>query len=347
MNNEINVLHVTKWYPHKADPQNGIFVQKHIESTGVDPVVIGFLSFSGKPEISGNTTIYGAKQMSNATKLAIFTAAIAQHKPRVVHFHCFAPDLLPLLLYAKSKRIKTLHTEHGSAFLKHRLHLLKGWRKKAPKWYFSKVDLVLPISPLLEEGIRALSPKATTRLLPNIVTPFTSSITEERLTKQFCVVADVVFATKQQDKIVEVFRKIPRAKAELHFFGGGPDLRELEERCRKDSNIFVHGRKTNPEVLELLPKFDALVLYSAYETFGITIFEARQAGLWAIHSSGLGGQPWYDDGCLEVSSEEELLIAMNQVLNLEAASKAAFPDLSPLAIGGMLKDLYREIVLKS
>jgi glycosyltransferase involved in cell wall biosynthesis len=100
-------------------------------------------------------------------------------------------------------------------------------------------------------------------------------------------------------------------------------------------------------VLELLPKFDALVLYSAYETFGITIFEARQAGLWAIHSSGLGGQPWYDDGCLEVSSEEELLIAMNQVLNLEAASKAAFPDLSPSAIGGMLKDLYREIVLKS
>jgi hypothetical protein len=38
---------------------------------------------------------------------------------------------------------------------------------------------------------------------------------------------------------------------------------------------------------------------------------------------------------------------MNQVLNLEAASKAAFPDLSSLAIGSMLKDLYREIVLKS
>lgn len=347
MNDEINVLHVTKWYPHKADPQNGIFVQKHIAAAGENPVVLGFLPFSGKPETAGNTTIYGAQQMSNATKVAIFTAAISKHKPQIVHFHCFAPDLLPLLLYAKSKRIPTLHTEHGSAFLKDRLKLLKGWRKKAPKWYFSKVDRVLPISPLLEEGIRALAPKATTTVLPNIVTPFTAPPAQERLTKKFCVVADVVFETKQQDKIVEIFRQIPRAKGELHFYGGGPDHSKLEDLCRNDANIFVHGRKTNAEVLELLPNHDALLLYSAYETFGITVFEARQAGLWAIHSSGLGGQPWYDQGCIEVTSEAELLAAINQVFTLKAAPKANFVELSPSAIGNLLKDLYREIVLKS
>jgi len=347
MNDEINVLHVTKWYPHKADPQNGVFVKKHIASTSNDPVVLGFLSYAGKPEIEGQTTIYGAKQMSNATKLAIFTAAIAQHKPKIVHFHCFAPDLLPLLLYAKSKRLKTLHTEHGSAFLKDRLHLLKGWRKKAPRWYFSKVDRVLPISPLLNEGILALAPKSNTTVIPNIVSPVSTAVSQERLTKKFCVVADVVFETKQQDKIVEVFRQIPRAKAELHFYGGGPDHSKLEDLCRNDANIFVHGRQTNEEVLELLPNFDALLLYSAYETFGITVFEARQAGLWAIHSSGLGGQPWYDNGCIKVSSERELFAAIDKVLTSAAAKKTSFPDLSPQAIGDLLKELYREIVLKS
>ncbi len=44
MSNDPKVLHVVKWYPHATDPQNGIFVKKHIEATSKVPLVLGFVN---------------------------------------------------------------------------------------------------------------------------------------------------------------------------------------------------------------------------------------------------------------------------------------------------------------
>ena len=127
MSKDPKVLHVAKWYPHASDPQNGIFVQKHIEATSDAPLILGFVNSNDKLEEQGGIQIYGARRMSQVAKFGAFTARIALDRPDIVHFHCYAPDLLPLLWYARLKGIKTIHTEHGSAFLKNRLPLLQGW----------------------------------------------------------------------------------------------------------------------------------------------------------------------------------------------------------------------------
>ena len=110
MSKDPKVLHVVKWYPHASDPQNGIFVQKHIEATSDTPRVLGFVNSNDELEEREGIQIYGARGMSQVAKFGAFTTRIAIDRPTIVHFHCYAPDLVPLLWYARLKGIKTIHT---------------------------------------------------------------------------------------------------------------------------------------------------------------------------------------------------------------------------------------------
>jgi len=153
-----------------------------------------------------------------------------------------------------------------------------------------------------------------------------------------------VFETKAQEIILESFKQLPQAQAELHFYGGGPDLERLQGLVRTLPNVWVHGRKTNEEVLQLLPNHDALILHSHYETFGITVFEARTAGLWAISKSTFGGAPWYDEGVLMADTQEALKDQMKSLFRAEKAPYGKFDSLSSESIGVKIHQLYREIL---
>jgi len=344
MSNDPKVLHVVKWYPHGSDPQNGIFVQKHIEATSDAPLVLGFVNSKDKLEEQGGIQIYGARRMSQVAKLGAMTARITSVRPDIVHFHCYAPDLLPLLWYARLKGIKTIHTEHGSAFLNNRLPLLQGWKLTAARWYFQGLNRLTCISPALSDGLSEISGNQNINILPNIISNAAKERTSSPSRFSFCVVADVVFETKAQEIILESFKQLPQAQAELHFYGGGPDLERLQGLVRTLPNVWVHGRKTNEEVLQLLPNHDALILHSHYETFGITVFEARTAGLWAISKSTFGGAPWYDEGVLMADTQEALKDQMKSLFRAEKAPYGKFDSLSSESIGVKIHQLYREIL---
>lgn len=344
MSKDPKVLHVVKWYPHASDPQNGIFVQKHIEATSDTPLVLGFVNSYDKLEERHGIQVYGARRMSQVAKFGAFTARIALDRPDIVHFHCYAPDLLPLLWYARLKGIKTIHTEHGSAFLNNRLPLLQGWKLTAARWYFQRLHRLTCISPALSEGLSKISKNQNINILPNIISTAAKARTSSPSSFSFCVVADVVFETKAQEIILESFKQLPQAQAELHFYGGGPDFERLQGLARTLPNVWVHGRKTNEEVLQLLPNHDALILHSHYETFGITVFEARTAGLWAVSKSSFGGAPWYDDGVLIADSQEALIDQMKSLVRAEKAPVGKFLSLSSESIGAEINQFYREIL---
>ena len=99
-------------------------------------------------------------------------------------------------------------------------------------------------------------------------------------------------------------------------------------------------------MLQLLPNHDALILHSHYETFGITVFEARTAGLWAISKSAFGGAPWYDQGVLIADTQEALKEQMKSLLSVRKKLPVGkFLDaLSSESIGAEIHQLYREIL---
>ena len=109
--------------------------------------------------------------------------------------------------------------------------------------------------------------------------------------------------------------------------------------------MFLPGRKSNAEILEILPQHHALLLFSAYETFGITVFEARQSGLWAISKQDFGGSTYYDDGCLVVDSQEDLSKVIQNISSLAPTVPGIFTDLAPSSVGEKLSTLYSKLLL--
>ncbi|MAD31661.1 MAG: hypothetical protein CL854_05515 [Cryomorphaceae bacterium] len=326
------------------DPQNGVFVQKHIHAADPNSAVLGFLNHSEPTVQNAGYTLYGGKNMSTAKKWRAYFIKVNSVKPDIIHFHCYAPDLAPLLWFAKRAGIKTVHSEHWSGFLPQHPTPLKGWRKVIARWYMHKCDIVLPVSKILADGIKELAPKTKTQVVPNIIENRSSRAAGKRPAISICVVADIVFSIKQQDKILAVFSDLPTKQFELHFYGGGPDESALEKMIKGQSNVFLHGRKSNVEILEILPQHHALLLFSAYETFGITIFEARQAGLWAIAKHSFGGAPFYDKKCITVESVEDLKNVLLELPTLPPAGSGNFEELSPNRIGRKLSTLYSKLL---
>ncbi len=340
---EKRVLHVVKWYPHPMDPQNGIFIQKQIESVDQDAHVLGFINADFSRQVIGNTTLYGNKQISLRKKVGIFFANLEELKPSIIHFHCYSKDLWVLLRLALKKDIRCVHTEHWSGLLSINHSNINYFNRWFIRDYFKRIHLILPVSSVLETGIKELLPTAKTTVIPNIVGDVNFSNPENSTAVRFCVVGDIVFGVKRQNLILQAFFALPSLSCELHFYGGGPDLDALKELCKKAKNVFVHGRVTNQEVLQLLPNFHAHIQFSAFETFGIATLEARKAGIWAISRSSFGCSDYADEGVLMAESVAELIQKLSEVIALRKPAINKFEALSKAEIGRKIQLCYNEL----
>ena len=340
---EKRVLHVVKWYPHPMDPQNGIFIQKQIESVGKDPHVLGFINANFSRQVEGNTTLYGNQHISLRKKIRIFSAKVEELKPSIIHFHCYSKDLWALLRLALKQDIRCVHTEHWSGLLSINHSNINYFNRWFIKDYFKKMHLILPVSNVLETGIKELIPTAKTRVVPNIVGDVDFSNPEHITALRFCVVGDIVFSVKRQDLILKAFFDLTSLSCELHFFGGGPDLEALKALCKKAKNVFVHGRVTNKEVLQLLPNYHAHIQFSAFETFGIATLEARKAGIWAISRASFGCSDYADKGVLMAESVEELTKKLSEVIALSKPDVNKFEALSKAEIGRKIQLCYNKL----
>lgn len=337
------VVHVVKWYPNPNDPQNGVFVKKHIDALGDDAPVIGFIDGKFATLKDNQRTIYGSSEMTLATKVRLFYGFLGQFQPDIVHFHCFTKDLWLLHRIAKSKGISCVHTEHWSGFLPSQIKHLQPLDRFFAKSYFNALDLILPVSGILAEGIKQIAPKAKTEIVPNIVEAIKFQSVQKNDCTKFCVVGDVVFAVKRQDAILRSFLALPQAQSELHFYGGGPDMDELRNMCAPYSNVFVHGRATNQVILSALPTYDIHVQFSTYETFGIATLEARRAGLWCISRKEFGSSDYADQGIHFAENEQELVENMRKLLDQEKPGPAHWPSLETAGVKSSIQKCYLKL----
>jgi glycosyltransferase involved in cell wall biosynthesis len=248
-----------------------------------------------------------------------------------------------MLWIARSRGLKTVHSEHWSGLLPENEGSIRGIERTLMRWYFHRINRVLPVSEPLAAGIQSVAPKTLAQVLPNIVSDVPESEPQAFASTSFCCVGDVVFDIKRQDQILEVFKQMPRMRSELHFYGGGPDLERLQALAKHTPNVHVHGRITNDQVLEILPAHHAHILFSKFETFGITTLEARKAGLWAITGPDFGSASYADDYTRFASDSTSLLSAMQAILEEQPAPKNSYPKLRSSAIGSEIIGVYQEL----
>ena len=101
-----------------------------------------------------------------------------------------------MLRVALKQDIRCIHTEHWSGLLSINHPNINPFNRWLIRDYFKHIHLILPVSNVLEKGIKEILPTAKTRVIPNIVDDIDFSNQEDNNTVRFCVVGDIVFNVK-------------------------------------------------------------------------------------------------------------------------------------------------------
>lgn len=354
----INVLHVAKWYPNQSDVQNGIFIKKHVEATALfaDVKVLAWLPGNEKTEVIESiesklaiTRVFFKKGLAFSYKRHLFREYIRSHYnnkqlPDLIHLHIFSPDLLLVALWAKKKKIPVVISEHWSGYARGLYASMPYWRKWAYR-RLAKLGRILPVSTVARDSMQLCGLDGRFTIVPNVVEANLSQ-SQKLPGFNFLVVADLIDEVKNISGVMHAFTKLD-GQAQLHIIGGGPDEEKLRQLAYELSDkIFMHGRKSNAEVQEWLPKFQAVIVNSRIETFGLLLLEAHAAGLPAIVTRCGGPEDFVEkaDILIDVNSQSQLIAAMQQMMSRgeETYIFTRWQACLPKEIAQQLNDIYRE-----
>lgn len=97
---------------------------------------------------------------------------------------------------------------------------------------------------------------------------------------------------KQVGKVIMAVKKLTDEGLNIAFdvVGDGELCRELESQTGSYTNIQYFGTKFGEDKIAALHKFDALVLYSNYEPWGLVVNEALASGIPCIVSDRVGAR---------------------------------------------------------
>lgn len=99
-------------------------------------------------------------------------------------------------------------------------------------------------------------------------------------------------SVKQVDKVISATHKLLNSgvRISLDLVGTGDEDAKLRELAAGSPLIRFQGAKFGPEKIAALHQFDALVLYSDYEPWGLVVNEALAAGVPCIVSDKVGSR---------------------------------------------------------
>lgn len=361
---KLRVLHITKWYPNRNDVQNGVFVQKHIMATTpfAEVKVLAWLPGTEKTHTHEShenglavTRTFFTPRTGISVKRHAFLQYIHSHYnnknlPQLLHLHVFSPDLLVMVLWAKSKGIPVVITEHWSGYIRGLFEALPKWRKWAYK-RLAKVNRVLPVSGYLQVHMQRAGLAGVYTIVPNVVdTDFNA--TQKVPGFAFVMVADLVDEIKNISGVITAFEKaFSRNKTlSLHLIGGGPDEERISQKAENSSAksaIHLYGRLPNVEVKALLPQFHCLILNSHVETFGVVVLEAHAAGLPVIATRCGGPEEWLEEGdiAIPVGQNAALDKAMTEMANRQKQGYLFTKHVRCSAenVGAQLHNIYLEV----
>lgn len=367
-----SILHIVKWFPHEADPQNGIFIQRQIEaSTPYADHNILFIRETTQSEamkvrkyhhmaglvyeitISNATSSFKKQLMKLAALLQLIRSV---RKPELIHFHIATPDQAMLAIVSRLRGIPYVVSEHWGGYLDVRfakIPFLKRWFIKS---MLKKAKRVLVVSKYLMHGMMQVGIKAQFRIIPNVVL-----LPEFRQLKfpdfTFCVLADLADDIKNISGVIRAFAQHHQShqNSRLEIIGGGPDeafLQQLTQDLGLMDVVIFHGRKKQEAAMELLASCHCLIINSHRETFSIVGLEALGLGIPVISTRCGGPEEYLNDrlGILIPVADTHALVQAMEKLQTEYVlytshvqgfdgSRYAMPQ-----IGERLHRLYTEII---
>lgn len=324
------LLIITDLYPDAQRPVAGIFVQHQAEALAQYYEVKVLASFFPEARSYSITrennieihricfpqSIYAYPLTSFEYRRAIvpvLNRILGQWKPDIIHVHdCrHIPELhvlVGLLRHSSARKILSLHNvktlpeyaEHSYLKWYYRLTLrsaLSGWKH------------IFCVSNRLVERLGSFVPAGTISNLGNAILPempssdpFIGQLAETLLENAFHILAVAnLKKSKGLDLLIRAVHDLVRDGHFIHvvIVGSGDDLPRLQRKAIElniADSIAFYPEKPNDVIRNVYKLFDAFVLPSYSETFGIVYLEAMYAGIPVIGVSGQGIHGIAEDG---------------------------------------------------
>lgn len=311
----LKLLVVPKWYPWPDRPVFGAFCREHARAlaTKHDVVVLASLA-TPRPDFAifrlEDTVEDGIRTMrvryrrpflrptAMGCQLLGMLAAWRRlrhedWRPDIVHAHVFeaAP---PALMLGRLGRAPVVITEHYTGFQR---GLVTGYNRLLAKFSFKRADLVAPVSEELAGHLRALAPRATFEVVPNVVDTEAFAPGDERRPGDGRLLNVAALAKKKGHRyLLEALRDLPNAT--LDIVGDGELRGDLERQADAlDLGDRVHflGERPKQDVAELMREADLFVLPSLAENLPVVLIEAQASGLPAVATNVGGVSELVDD----------------------------------------------------
>lgn len=311
----LRVLVVPKWYPWPDRPVFGAFCREHARAlaTRHDVVVLASLA-TPRPG-------FAVFRLEDAVEDGIRTLRVRYRRPRfrpaamgcqllgmlaawrrlrgegwradVVHAHVFeaAP---PALLLGRLSRAPVAITEHYTGFQR---GLVTGYDRVLARLSFERADLVAPVSDELAGHLRALAPRATFEVVPNVVDTEVFAPGDEPRPGAGRLLNVAALAEKKGHRhLLEALRELPDVT--LDIVGDGElhgELERLAATLGVGDRVRFLGERPREEVAGLMRATDLFVLPSLAENLPVVLIEAQASGLPAVATSVGGVAELVDD----------------------------------------------------
>lgn len=319
-----HILFISSWYPNRNNPTHGIFNQAFAKAASLYHKV-SVLHVCSDGNLSAATeavtasedgivtvTMYykkvrtGLPLFSQLQKRARLLAAFEEGY-RLLTAEAGTPDLIQLNVVMPAG-IGALHLSQ-----KYDLPYVinEGWSGYCPEdgnykgfflRHFTKkiiagAERIMPVSEHLKKAMLAHGLHGQYSIVPNVVNtvlfaPF-SPPSPPSSTIRFIHISTLDDIQKNVSGILRAFAKALQQDAglELNIVGDGPGRPELEELARQLAvahRVRFKGRLLGTALAEELNNNDALVMFSNYETFCLTVAEALACGKPVITSRAGG-----------------------------------------------------------
>jgi glycosyltransferase involved in cell wall biosynthesis len=314
------ILVLPSWYPNKTSPYNGDFIKRHIVATNpfIQQKVIVVVkdtenkitSNYHKEVVTENavaeTIVYYKsvktgiavldRFLSHAKYMKLYKRAIQEciaenGLPKLTHVHIAYKAGLPACWVKNRFNIPFVLSEQSVVYLPEADYNLKtagkGFRRITKK-VIRQADFVTGVSNYLLKHINAFVKKEKQQVIFNVVDKniFYPNPTTEKTVTSFVHVSNFT-EQKNFEAILHavVLLKEKTSNFVVDCYGSvTPAYQKLVADLHLTDFVIFKGEHPQELIASALQHADALVLFSAYETFGCVLIEAIACGIPAIVS---------------------------------------------------------------
>jgi glycosyltransferase involved in cell wall biosynthesis len=243
----------------------------------------------------------------------------------LLHFHFSIPTGLLRWVAPDTPYICSMHGIDAPGFILEEAAMQQRLLAPLNRRILRDAQFLIVPGKTLQQAVHAAVPQANVEVIPHGVNvkEFPERTIWPEVARRFITVARLT-RLKRVHHVVEAVVRLHQKHDDvsLDIFGDGDQRAELEELIRSksaSSYIRLHGYAKKEVLLESLGQFDAFVMTSVTEAFGLVYVEAMAAGLPVVAANNAGPKEIITQDAngllIERDSVDALVAAMTRLAN--------------------------------